>query len=98
MTLKTAFVEHAAPAKPMTEVSDAAAFLDEHFPGWYRRVKPGTLRMGDAHTCVAGQLGLDYALMQRRSGNPDAFGSNQEMVLPWTTEVEYRLALDFVNA
>lgn len=36
-------------------VLDAAAFLDEHIPGWHERItKP--LDMGSVHDCVLGQV------------------------------------------
>lgn len=33
-----------------------AEWFDEHHPGWYTRVNPDTLNIGDDCNCVVGQL------------------------------------------
>jgi hypothetical protein len=41
-------------------VAAGAAFLDEHDPGWFRRVHVASLRLEDCFSCVLGQLAGRY--------------------------------------
>lgn len=34
-----------------------AGLLDQHYPGWARRIDIGTLRLASADHCICGQLG-----------------------------------------
>lgn len=37
-------------------VSNGSAWLDEHFPGWWKSIDLGNLKMASCHECVLGQV------------------------------------------
>lgn len=105
-----AFLEQPTEAPPSPweserdlRVADAAAFLDEHKPGWYRNVNTRKLDMSSIYNCVLAQVfgkrrfffsqpgfgrGLDF-IEERGFRNIDVFCSDVDRER-WVVEIEKR--------
>lgn len=55
------------PEKAKERVQRGATYLDNIDPTWYRRVDAGTLKLGDGHHCILGQLHGAFRLGLGRS-------------------------------
>jgi len=89
-------------------VADAAAVLDEHKPGWYKKVSTETLDLHSHHNCVLGQVfrprffanirqsgygrGYDFLSDKNSFHHPTAFCSNEPDRKFWIEEIEKRKA------
>lgn len=55
-------VQDITPAYAEARAARGAAYLDDVDPGWFERVDPETLALGDGHCCVLGQLHGEFRL------------------------------------
>lgn len=91
-------------------VARGAALLDDHEPGWYRRIDRDQLNIGSTARCVIGQVygescryGIGYTAMVYNLGIDNASeygfdspggGGYQRLRTAWLDEIDHRLLMD----
>lgn len=89
-------------------VARGAALLDDHEPGWYRRIDRDRLDIGSTARCIIGQVfyavtGIGYTAAVHNLGidraseygfDSQGGGGYQRLRTAWLDEVDHRLLMD----